>query len=91
MDYNVTTTESPNNTKIDTITETHGELKPIKQNKTVVKRSASENTHLFWNDLYDDEYGVEDPLGKYFIIIIKWVHNGAKTIPTVKNEFCIIL
>lgn len=59
----------PNNTKKEAISKTRGESK-LKHNKTVVKRSASENTHLFWNDLYDDEYGVEDPLGKYIIIII---------------------
>ncbi|XP_073964565.1 uncharacterized protein [Choristoneura fumiferana] len=31
-------------------------------NKTVVKRSAPDTNLIFWNDIYDEEYGVKDPL-----------------------------
>lgn len=68
---NVTTaTLLPNNANMNAVkSESESESKP-QQNKAVVKRSASGNTNLFWNDIYDDEYGVEDPLGENLIVSI---------------------
>ncbi|CAG5005301.1 unnamed protein product [Parnassius apollo] len=34
-------------------------LSDNKENKTVVKRCAGDSNLLFWNDIYDDEYGVK--------------------------------
>ncbi|KAJ0170144.1 hypothetical protein K1T71_014072 [Dendrolimus kikuchii] len=35
------------------------EQKSINKNKTVVKRNVDDSSLIFWNDLYDDEYGIK--------------------------------
>ncbi|XP_061726363.1 uncharacterized protein LOC133531941 isoform X2 [Cydia pomonella] len=37
------------------------ESKNKESNRTVVKRSADGDS-IFWNDMYDDEYGIKDPM-----------------------------
>ncbi|XP_047541298.1 uncharacterized protein LOC125074116 [Vanessa atalanta] len=39
--------------------DTHVNIQPKKENKTIVKRNANHRQSVFWNDLYDDEYGVK--------------------------------
>lgn len=46
-----------------------------KVNRTVVKRSADSNL-IFWNDIYDDEYGVK----------IDYLDNEARNKHSVDNE-----
>lgn len=55
------TKEKDRNSPIDNIKE---DKHSIKENKSVVKRSATEDSNLiFWNDIYDEEYGIQtDPL-----------------------------
>ncbi|XP_048002427.1 uncharacterized protein LOC125238970 [Leguminivora glycinivorella] len=46
-------------TKLANISEI--ETKNKESNRTVVKRSADGDS-IFWNDMYDDEYGIKDPM-----------------------------